>query len=423
MANFAKTRAARESMEAADEVIDGISNVEPAEENLDVQLADVASMDGELDQLETDGETLAADTERTEDAIEQAEEAVANGEEMPEEAVALHEVAQESIARRWCLERTKLARESYRRGRGMTAAAQEGWKETLKDLYDRFIQFCKEVIAKIKDLKLKYFNVGKTAQKRAKKYQEMLRKLGKQKKDEISGGFITKLSIEGKFDAAGSIAIAKEVTAGKVKGSISVLEKQAGEAVTAVSKGDDDAFKAMRGDQPVELFGKAASKLHTLPNFEKGDASKLLALPGNAYVQAGTKELAGGHKFTAIAFMSTGDASEDKDVKTPSVSEMAGAASALEAIGKGFEAVLKDFRAYDAEIVKLQQAAEKAATALNSEKDQSKWDGLRNARQAADWSVKNYQTLNRAVSYVANTVISGLNGYLGAGIGAYEKSK
>ncbi|WP_218670417.1 hypothetical protein, partial [Salmonella enterica] len=111
------------------------------------------------------------------------------------------------------------------------------------------------------------------------------------------------------------------------------------------------------------------------------------------------------------------------DVKTPSVSEMAGAASALEAIGKGFEAVLKDFRAYDAEIVKLQQAAEKAATALNTEKDQSKWDGLRNARQAADWSVKNYQTLNRAVSYVANTVISGLNGYLGAGIGAYEKSK
>ena len=279
------------------------------------------------------------------------------------------------------------------------------------------------MIAKIKDLKLKYFNVGKTAQKRAKKYQEMLRKLGKQKKDEISGGFITKLSIEGKFDAAGSIAIAKEVTAGKAKGSISVLEKQAGEAVTAVSKGDDDAFKAMRGDQPVELFGKAASKLHTLPNFEKGDASKLLALPGNAYVQAGTKELAGGHKFTAIAFMSTGDASEDKDVKTPSVSEMAGAASALEAIGKGFEAVLKDFRAYDAEIVKLQQAAEKAATALNTEKDQSKWDGLRNARQAADWSVKNYQTLNRAVSYVANTVISGLNGYLGAGIGAYEKSK
>ncbi|WP_201790587.1 hypothetical protein, partial [Escherichia coli] len=183
MANFAKTRAARESMEAADEVIDGISNVEPAEENLDVQLADVASIDGQLDQLETDGETLAADTERTEDAIEQAEEAVANGEEMPEEAVALHEVAQESIARRWNLERTKLARESYRRGRGMTAAAQEGWKETLKGLYERFIQFCKEVIAKIKDLKLKYFNVGKTAQKRAKKYQEMIRKLGKQDKD------------------------------------------------------------------------------------------------------------------------------------------------------------------------------------------------------------------------------------------------
>ncbi|EDC4983338.1 hypothetical protein GAP86_18135 [Salmonella enterica] len=423
MANFAKTRAARESMEAADEVIDGISNVEPAEENLDVQLAEVASIDGQLDQLEADGETLAADTERTEDAIEQAEEAVANGEEMPEEAVALHEVAQESIARRWSLERTKLARESYRRGRGLTAAAQEGWKETLKGLYERFIQFCKEVIAKAKDLKLKYFNVGKTAQKRAKAYQEMLRQLGKQEKDKVSGGFITKLSIEGKFDVTGSIAIGKEVTAGKAKGSIAAMEKQAGEAVTAVKKGDDEAFKAMRGEQQVDLFGKVASKLHTLPNFEKGDASKLLALPGNAYIQSGTKELAGGQKFTAVAFLKTGDASSDKEVATPSVSEMATAASALEAIGKGFEAVLKDFRGYDEEIGKLQQAAEDATKALNNEQDNTKWEGLRKAREAANQSVQNYQTLNRAVSHVANTVISGLSGYIGAGIGAYKKSK
>lgn len=425
MSNFAKRRIARESVETEGDVIDGISNVEPAEENIDVQLAEVASMDGQLEQLEGDGETLAADTERTEAAIDSADDDIENGEEMPEEAIAHHEVAQESIRRRWGIDRTKLARESFRRGRGMTKAAQEGWKETLKDLYKRFIEFCKEVIGKIKDLKLKYINVGKSAQKRAKAYQEAIRKLGKVKtgKENISGGFISKLSIEGKFDVANSIAIAKDVTGGKVKGAISALAKQADETAVAVSKGDKDAFSALKGNEAVTLFGTTATKLRNLPQFEDSESQKLLALPGNAYIQSGSKKLPGDHSFTAIAFMSTGDSSEEKEVSVPNASSLSTAASALDAIGKNFEGVLKDFRVYDSEIEKLQQAAEKAASALDKSNDETEWEGLRSARSAADQAVKNYQTLNRAVNYVGNTVISGLNGYIGAGIGAYEKSK
>ncbi|EKN0659045.1 hypothetical protein PWE64_004731, partial [Salmonella enterica] len=161
-----------------------------------------------------------------------------------------------------------------------------------------------------------------------------------------------------------------------------------------------------------------------LPQFEDGEGGqKVLALPGNAYVQTGSKTLAGGQEFTAVAFLSTGDVSETKEIATPAISALASAASALDVIGKGFEKVLQDFRSYDADVEKLEEAAAKAAAALKKSNDEGEWEALRNARTAADQAVRNYQTLNRAVAHVGNTVISGLNGYIGAGIGAYEKSK
>jgi len=422
--NFAQRNLARESIEgAADDQIDGLSNIESSEDNLDVQLTEVASLDGQLDQLDGDQNTLTSDTERTEAAIDQAQEPIENGEELPEEAVAASEVAQESIRRRWGLERTKLARESYRRSRGMTKAAQEGWKETLKDLYKRFIEFCKAVINKIKEIKLKYFNVGKTAQKRAKKFQEAIKKLGKRNKEEISGGFITKLSIEGKFNPDQSIALAKEVTVGsKAKSAITALSTQAGNAATQMSKAAEGDATASAGDTKVDLFGTAASKLRNLPQFENGESQTLHALPGNAYIQAGSKKI-GEADFTAVGFMTTGDSAEEKNAPTPDVGKLSSAASGLEAIGKGFEKVLQDFRSYDSEVEKLEKAAEKASAAFDKATDEGDRTALSHARTAADQAVRNYQTLHRAVSYVANTVISGLNGYIGAGIGAYAKQK
>lgn len=439
MANFAQRKIARESVESEPGEIDGLSNVEPGVENLDQQLAEMASEDAQLDGLAGDGETLTADTERTEAAIGDAQDAIANGEELSEESIAHTEVAQESIRRRWGLDRPKLARESYRRGRGMTVAAEAGWKDTLKDLYKRFIEFVKSVIAKLKDLKLKYFNVGKTAQGRAKKYQELLRKLGKKNKDEIGGGWISKLSIEGAFNADGSIAIAKEVTTGKAKGAIAALAKQADAASVYMSKAADGEVTAQKqsggssqggeglillSDAPtyekVELFGSAASKMKNLPEFEDGESSRLLALPGNAYIQVGNKRLSGNVAFAALAFMATGDSAAEKTIATPEQSKLTAACSALDSIGKGFEVVLKDFRSYDAEITKLEQAADKAQAAFDKAEDGAR-EALSSARSVADQSVKNYQTLNRAVAFVAGGVINGLNGYIGAGIGAYAK--
>ena len=421
MANFAQRKIARESIEGNADEIDGLSNIEPGHENLDTQLAEMASDDAQLDSLASDGETLTADIDRTEAAVGAADEAEANGEELSEESIAHTEVAQESIRRRWGLDVPKVARESYRRGRGMTKAVGEGWKETLKGLWERFIEFVKSVVNKIKDVKLKYINAGKSAQARAKKYQAAIKGLAKKSKEEISGSWISKLSIEGKFNMDQSVAMAKEVTSGKAKAAITAMQGLTQNIVAMVAKtaeGETEAFNF--GEANVQLFGTTASKLQNLPGFENGDTQKLMALPGNAYIQSGSKEVHGAH-LVAIGFMSTGDDADEKNVATPEIGKLQSACSGLDVVGKGFEKVLQDFRNYDSEVEKLVGAAEKAKNALNGSDNHADSERLGAARAAADQAVKNYQTLHRAVSYVANTVIAGLNGYIGAGIGAYSK--
>lgn len=430
--NFMQKRAARESIE--DGATDaGISNISTGEDNLDVQLTEVAPLDQQMDQLAGDAEVLAADTERTEAAIDNADEALAAGEELPEEELAPAIVAGESIRRRWRLETPQVARESFRRGRGLTRSACEGWKENLKKLWQAFIEMVRTVIRKAKELKLKYFNVGKSAVKRAKAYEERMKKLGtKKEKDEISGSFVDKLSVEGKFDPEASASIAKEATQGKAKGAISKLAAQADKAamfVVSASEGGETSFSDPAGGK-VELFGTAGTKLRVLPQFDDAtgiDAMQtIMALPGNAYIQCATKKLStkgGESDLTVVAFTTTGDANDEKNVPTPDAGKLRAAISNLKAVGEGFEKVLKDFDAYDRELDKLEKAADKASKAFDKATDEGDRTLLSNSRTIADQAVRNYQALNRGVQHVGRTVIAGLSGYIGAGIGAYGNSK
>lgn len=430
--NFMQKRAARESIE--DGATDaGISNISTGEDNLDVQLTEVAPLDQQMDQLAGDAEVLAADTERTEAAIDNADEALAAGEELPEEELAPAIVAGESIRRRWRLETPQVARESFRRGRGLTRSACEGWKENLKKLWQAFIEMVKTVIRKAKELKLKYFNVGKSAVKRAKAYEEHMKKLGtKKEKDEISGSFVDKLSIEGKFDPEASASIAKEATQGKAKGAISKLAAQADKAamfVVSASEGGETSFTDPAG-AGVELFGTAGSKLRVLPQFDDAQGIEkmqtIMALPGNAYIQTASKTLStkgGETTLQVVAFTTTGDANDEKNVPTPDAGKLRAAISSLKAVGEGFEKVLKDFDAYDRELEKLEKAADKASKAFDKATDEGDRTLLSNSRTVADQAVRNYQALNRGVQHVGRTVIAGLSGYIGAGIGAYSNSK
>jgi len=421
MPNFVQRQVARESA-GSDNNIDSLSAIQPVEENLDQQLAELTSEEAGLDALEQDGAVLAADTERTEAAVEVAVVAEASGEELSEETVNNVEVAQESIRRRWGCSSSRVATESYRRSRGRTKAAAESWKDTLKDLYGRFVEFLKTVRNKIKDLRLKYFNVGKTAQARSKAYIERLRKLGKKKNDNVSGSFITKLSVNGVFDLDGSIKIAQEVSAGgKAKQVMDKVKTLADGAIVLMSKdGDNIKFKAADGTE-AELFGNASTKLTALPQFEDDTAGlgKVKALPGNAYLQAAGKKLEGADYFI-LGFTTTGENSTEKQIDTPANGLLSKAATALGKIGKDYEKLLQDFRTYDSELEKLEKEAEKAAASFDKATEDDARKALSAGRTVADAAVRNHQTAFRAANHSVRTVIDGLNGYCGAGIGAYE---
>lgn len=419
--NFKQRQAARESV-AIEETNAGLSNIS-GEDNLDVQLAEVAPLDTEMDQLAGDAEVLSDDTTRIERSIDTAEVALGNGDEIPESELSPDLVAGESIRRRWKLENPRIAHESYRRTRGRTKAAHEGWKETLKGLWETLVDLIKTAIKKVKELKLKYFNVGKSAVKRAKSYDERLKKLGtKKNKDEISGSFVNKLSINGSFDLNGSISTAKAAFSGKIKSAISTLEASAA-AATSFVVASTDGNATFTGPEKVELFGTAGAKLKSLPAFEDDatSAQNVLSLPGNAYIQSGTKKL-GDADYVAIAFTSTGDANDEKKIPTPSANDLRSANGALKTVGEGFEKVLKDFDAFDTAMAKLEKAAEDVAKKFDKATEEADRETLNNARRIADQNVRNYQTVNRAVHYLGRTVIAGLSGYIGAGIAAYGKA-
>lgn len=422
MSNFVQRRVARESA-GSDNNIDSLSAIVPVEENLDQQLAELTSEEAGIDALSQDGDVLGSDIERTEAAVDAASEAQTQGEELSEETVNNVEVAQESIRRRWGCTGTRVATESFRRSRGRTAAACESWKDTLKDLYKRFVEFLKTVKNKIKDLRLKYFNVGKTAQSRSKAYIERLRKLGKKKNDNISGSFITKLSVDGKFDLDDSIAIAQAVSAGgKAKNVMDKVKTLAEAATVAMSKVGDD-YKFTSGGSDFELFGNASTKLSALPQFEddKGDLGKVKALPGNAYLQSAGKTLAdSSEKYFILGFTTTGENNTEKQIDTPASGLLSKAATAMGKIGKDYEKLLQDFRNYDSELDKLEAAAEKAAANFDKATEDGARKSLSAARTVADAAVRNHQTAFRAANHAVRTVIDGLNGYVGAGIGAYE---
>ena len=77
----------------------------------------------------------------------------------------------------------------------------------------------------------------------------------------------------------------------------------------------------------------------------------------------------------------------------------------------------------ETDLDKLEKEAEKIAAQFDKSTEDAERAGLSNARTIADQAVRNYQNVFRAANYVARGVIDGLNGYVGAGIGAYESSK
>lgn len=171
MSNFWKQKVARESVEL--DAQEGVIDL-PADFDFDTSAVTELHKDGE--QLADDMETFAS-IESREDVLD-------------EEAKEVLELAQESIRRRWGIQRTTVAHESV--GDFISSGI-----EFIKRMFRRFAAWLKELGYKLKDQWLKFSNAGKTAVKRGEAYKKVCDKLGDKKNDTMSGEFITLLMYNG----------------------------------------------------------------------------------------------------------------------------------------------------------------------------------------------------------------------------------
>ena len=420
MANFAKTRAARESMEATATVVpDGI---ELPAESVEGTLADIEHDTKPIEALDADAELLAEDGDETDaqlDVLDEAQ-AAADGEgvgedgedpmdaeeDMPDDAATALDVAQESIRSRWNFEhRSSVAHESYG-SRNRRQVARESLWEDIKAFLKRIWEWLKEQGRKIKDRWLKFSNQGKSIQARSKKYDEAIRKLGKQKKDEISGGFIKSLSVDGKFvgdDLARLKNILNHVST-YYSGNVQSFLNNGTDMVGSVVKGDGAKVEKLKAD-----FAALA----------KEDVSKFKL--GNMALKMEYDEEGG---FSSSYVEAENRA--ETNVKTPSVSELAKTNAFFNEVGKQIEKNVLEYRKTEQAREKFSQQIEKLLKEIDSVKIDEKpqlTESVRTARRYINSINQAVSLGEKVISSTQKHLAGGLNGYISAGIAAYEKSK
>ena len=420
MANFAKTRAARESMEATATVVpDGI---ELPAESVEGTLADIEHDTKPIEALDADAELLAEDGDETdaqldvldeaqaaadgEGAGEDGEEPMDAEEDMPDDAATALDVAQESIRSRWNFEhRSSVAHESYG-SRNRRQVARESLWEDIKAFLKRIWEWLKEQGRKIKDRWLKFSNQGKSIQARSKKYDEAIRKLGKQKKDEISGGFIKSLSIDGKFvgdDLPRLKNILNHVST-YYSGNVQSFLNNGTDMVGSVVKGDGAKVEKLKAD-----FAALA----------KEDVSKFKL--GNMALKMEYDEEGG---FSSSYVEAENRA--ETNVKTPSVSELAKTNAFFNEVGKQIEKNVLEYRKTEQAREKFSQQIEKLLKEIDSVKIDEKpqlTESVRTARRYINSINQAVSLGEKVISSTQKHLAGGLNGFISAGIAAYEKSK
>ncbi|MGL5397274.1 MAG: hypothetical protein ACRDBQ_18655 [Shewanella sp.] len=425
MANFVRRQIARESVEGTGTVVpDGL---ELPHESVEGILADLKEKENETDRDLSEASVLEEDSQETEGqmAVLDEAQAAADGsgdddgmeveDDMSEEEVEAIDVAQESIRKRWDLDRQSVARESFGSRSRRTVARESMW-EDFKGLIKRFWEWLKEQGRKIKDRWITFTNAGKTLQKRAKKYAEQIKKLGKLKdgKDTVSGSFVAKLSIGGKF-MGNDLATLKSQTGDNLPEAYdSMIAEANGSAemlaavVTSGAAANTDEEKIAKGIAEAEaLMKRAVSKENMI---------------GNLVVDLSVSD-DGDMSVTVTDY----DGSTEDEVKTPTVSQLSSSAKFLEDLGKGIEKTAKAYHANNQRREKLEKTIEKVLNAIDKlkvdELPANARDFIGKCRRATASTVKLASELERINARLIRSVSDGMSGYVAAGIACYEVRK
>ncbi len=418
MANFAQKQAARESIEGAGTIVpDGIElpaeSVEGTLADIEHDTKPIEQMDAEADVLSEDGDETDAQLDSV-DAAQAAADSEEDGdddmdaeEDMPDDAAEALDVAQESIRKRWGFDhRTSVARESYGK-RNRRQVARESLWDDIKAFLKRIWEWLKEQGRKVKDRWLKFSNQGKSIQARAKKYDGAIRGLGKQKKDTISGGFIKSLTKGGKF--VGSEVNVLQGVLNQI-GSIYASQEKVVEGATSMVAS-------------VESGSLNDHFIRNLQNTELGKADEI-SLLGNQVGKSDVK--INGDEIEASFTVVDAEGGVESSVSTPSTSTLTSLCGFFNKVGVAIEANVKAYHKNNQATDKYEAAIEKLLKRIDSVKiddDQNLTNAVRKARRAISVANQAISFSERVVATGQKNLVSGVNGYISAGIAAYEKSK
>ena len=398
-----------EDQDVSDVDLSALENPQNCVEANSIECAEATS---DLDTLQQDGEQLAGDTTQLEEIAGAVESAEAEG-GMDETAARVVDVAVESIAQRWGVRRRRLGLESFNsanKSRG-TRVALEEVGEVIKSLWERFIAWVGEIIDRLKDFWLKYFNAGKSIQKRADKLEDRLAKgLGERSKEKIGGSWAKNLLINGRIDV--DHCVSKGIDKSKL--SKAMDRYIAGQANAVAGSGDSKPVSEAFSE---ETFGVKATK--SLKEALPGDAEVLstIAIPSIGYVVKYKH-----NNIERLKKVALNEYREDKTVATPDVTKMSNAIKAIRAIGEGLEETLKDFRGPRESLSTLRDAARAASKDANDKKGEDRQKAI-HKRDIAQAAVSNALILNDLATAVPMAVANGLIGYVQDGVSAHKSVK
>lgn len=420
--NFMQQRAARESI--ADDII-LVDAVDLPQDSVEGILADVQSDTKQIDSLDADGQLMAEDGDETEAQLSVLDEAqaAADGEtpedgsdpmeadeDMSEDAAEAVEVAQESIRRRWFPNKPSVARESFGAQHRRTAVRESLW-DTIKQFLKNAIEWLKAQYRKLKDRWLKFSNKGKSIQKKSKAFDAAIRKLGAKKKDEVSGAFVKQLSLGKAFKGNDTGVLSHEL--GRVTGFQAFQTGVLDEVTKLVDSVAAAGANAVAVTAIMDQVSKEAEKATT-------DNTSII---GGKFVKVENSE---SDAEMATVSLIDDEAEAESEVPTPTIQQLNSINTFFNKLGIEIEKRVKAYHANEQKAEKYRTGIEKVLRKVDNIKvgeDKELTEAVRQLRVAVNGCNSMVSFVERVSAHVLSTLTAGTNGYLAAGIAAYDKSK
>lgn len=399
--------------EHSDEVQD-VSLMEVPSESLESDLVEVTGLDKDVESLVADGEELEHDQDQVEALADNAEASLEE-DGMDETAARATEIAAEAFCGKWGVQRKKVGLESFGTSDGRRQATQiavESLKDAAANMWDTFVKWIKELVAKAKAQLLKLTNAGKKIKSRAEKLEARLDKgLGELDKKEVEGSFLQSLTINDQVDYSGCLEFADKNATNVDKIGQAIVS-----SISETGKITRDGNYTSETGQSRELigaeFGKQAKKKLTAP--QGASDLKTTALPGNAYLLSYKVE-----GIQTLKFEVANDKVKDAKLPTLKLDECKAGVKSLFTIGEVLETKLKAFRDANEAMGKLADELSKAKGELK-EADAEKRDGAKKALKVARANIGNAKAAERAVTTSMKNAGAGIAGYVAASIAAYK---